>query len=130
MRYRKAMTAPLIAATAVLAGCGSLGSTASPPAAQPSSAPAPSSSPAPCLTRACIAGDIGQSLDGTAAKDGSVFTKVTCKASSVKRDAGDTYTARCTAIYSDGSEWSGYGSLLTSQDQVTFEPETQLRTGS
>lgn len=126
MRHRKAMTAPLMTAVlaAALAACGSLGT---PGAAGTSSPP---SSSAPCLTRSCIVSDIAQSLDGTAAKDGSVFTKVACKAASVKHDAGNTYTASCTATYSDGSEYSGYGSLLAARDQVTFEPETELKAGS
>ena len=36
--------------------------------------------------------------------------------------AADTYSADCTVTYSDGSSAYGTGNLITSSDEVTFEP--------
>lgn len=113
------------AAVTGLAGCASPVGTG-PAAGSGSSAPpvpAASSSAPPCLTRACIAADIGRSLIGAVAKDEAVITKADCKASTVTRNAGDTYTAKCTVTYSDGSTATGFGNLLVAQQKVTFEPD-------
>ncbi|HEV2452215.1 MAG TPA: hypothetical protein VGS62_09850 [Streptosporangiaceae bacterium] len=57
------------------------------------------------------------------AKDESVITKVVCyKSTVVFHAAADTYSASCTATYSDGSEVSGTGNLLVSQQEATFTP--------
>jgi hypothetical protein len=107
-----------------LAGCGSLGS-ATPAAAGSSGPPVPvaATSESLCLTHACIASDLDKSLVGALAKDESVITKAVCKVSTVKHNAGDTYTARCTVTYSDGNVVTGFGNLLVAQDKVTFEPD-------
>jgi hypothetical protein len=109
--------APLIALAVLTAGCGSLGATTT-AAAGPSA-----SASAICTTRACITADAQNSLVGTVAEDESVITKAACTPSSVKHNAGDTWTV----TYSDGSEWSGYANLLPAQDKVTFEPQTAIR---
>jgi hypothetical protein len=118
------MTAPLIAAVLLASGCGSQGF--------PGAAPAQSSarpSPRPCTSAACVITELQRTLIGSSVKDGSVFTALACKPRSLKHNAGNTYTVTCTATYSDGSKWSGYGTLLATQQQVTFEPENQVRQG-
>jgi hypothetical protein len=132
MRHAPALIAAAAAALA-LAGCASSASPSGGPppptsgAATPSAAAlaAPSSSPSPqlCTTHTCIARDIEQGLTGAVAKDESVITKVTCyKSTVVFHKAADTWSASCTATYSDGSSVSGTGNLLVSQQQVTFTP--------
>lgn len=119
---------PGLITVGVLAGCASTGSTTStPPAAQASStapqAAAASPSEPVCTTRSCIAGDIQRSLVGLVAEDEAVATKASCKPSTVKHNAGDTWTARCTVTYSDGSAATGFGNLLPAQQKVTFQPD-------
>jgi hypothetical protein len=122
-----------IAAIAMTAGCGSLGSTT---AAQPpvSAAPPSSSAPAlasaeaqpssePCTTHACIVQDLDENLVGLVARDESVTTKAVCYKKTVRyHKAADTYSATCLITYSDGSTATGTGNLLVSAKKVTFEP--------
>jgi hypothetical protein len=51
-----------------------------------------------------------------------VATKVNCEPSTVKNKGGGTWTAWCTAYYTDGTSATGYGTVDTSQGKVTFEP--------
>lgn len=120
--------APLIAAAVMtIAGCGSV------PALLPSSgtisSPAASTSPstAGCTVASCMIPVMQQSMIGTAVKDGSAITAMTCKPSTLKHNAGNTWTARCTATFSDGSEWSGFMTVLVAQDKVSWEPATQVK---
>ena len=129
----------LLAAAAVvaLAGCASTGSTvtsSSPPGARSPSAAAlagsPSASPAStaaCTTRACIVSDVEQSLVGLVAKDESVITRATCYKSTVKHNPGDTWTVSCQVTYSDGTVYSGYGTLLPAQGKIAWEPTQQVQ---
>jgi hypothetical protein len=64
------------------------------------------------------------------AKDDSVMTKATCKASTVKRNAGGTYTVTCTVTYSDGMVARGGANLIPAQDEITFEPTDIINYGS
>ena len=120
--------APLIALAVALAGCGNLGSTAAAGGASAAaSAPPPASSaapsPAPRTTHACIATEAQQNLVGLVAQDNSVSTKAVCKASTVKHNAGNTWTVWCTVTYSDGNETGGYANILSAQNKITFEPQ-------
>lgn len=100
------------AAIAALAGCGNhAGSTAA--TGQPSSAgstaatvpssapPSPAPSDSPCLTHACVASVMEQSLPGMQAEDGSTIVKVKCKAKTVRHNPDGSYTVSCNATYSD-----------------------------
>ena len=91
--------------------------------------PAPSAAAA-CTTNACIAGEAQQSLVGMVAKDDSVMTKAACKASTVQRNAGGTYTVSCTVTYSDGMVARGGANLIPAQDEITFEPADIINDGS
>jgi hypothetical protein len=93
----------------------------------PDSAP---SAAAACTTNTCIAGEARQFLPGRVAKDDSVMTKATCKASTVKRNAGGTYTVTCTVTYSDGMVARGGANLIPAQDEITFEPTDIINYGS
>jgi len=75
-----------------------------------------------CTTNSCIATDIGNNLVNIVAEDKSVITSATCDPSTVTGNGSGTWTATCTATYSDGSTATGYGTLDTSQNEVTFEP--------
>ena len=55
-----------------------------------------------------------------------MFTALKCKPGTLTHNAGNTYTVACTATYSDSSKWSGLGTYLATQQQVTFEPENQV----
>jgi hypothetical protein len=126
-RRPHALIAITAIAIAALSGCASAGSPDAgnvTPAGIPSSAPsaAPDPSPALCTTHSCIAQDIQGSLPGLVAKDNAVITKAKCKASSVKDNQGGTYTAHCTAWYSDGSEAAGDATLITSSQKIAWEP--------
>lgn len=119
-------SAIVVAAVIGVAGCSSLGTSSAPASSGGSSAPpAPvaATSSAMCLTNACIVQDMDQSMVGMVAKDESVATKAKCKASTVKHNAGDTYTAKCTVTYSDGVTVTGFGNLLVAQQKITFEPD-------
>jgi hypothetical protein len=94
-------------------------------AGSPSAAAGSPSAP-PCTTNACIADDIQHGLVGAVAKDNAVITKVTCKASTVKGNAGSTWTASCKVTESDGSVSTGFGNLVMSTDSVTYEPQDIL----
>ena len=128
-------THALIAITAIipaLAGCASLGGTTGTSAAgAPSAAPSASAvaSSQPCTTKACIVTD-AEGLKGTVAKDNSVMTKVTCKASTVKQVVSGTYTVHCTATYSDGTVARGIASVLTGKGDVDWEPTDIINDGS
>ena len=91
-----------------------------------SQAAASAAAPPPCTSHACIISEIQQSLVGTSAKDGSAITAVKCRSSSVKHNAGDTYTASCDVTYSDGTVYNGYANILVAQNQVTFEPQYEV----
>jgi hypothetical protein len=115
---------------AALSGCGSLGSTAAAGRSSGSAgAPSAAASSAPCTTHACIVTDAG-GLKGTVAKDNSVMTKVTCKASTVKQVVSGTYTVHCTATYSDGMVADGIASILTAgTGSVDWEPTDIISDG-
>jgi hypothetical protein len=122
---------PLVA---ILTGCAATTATSAPPAAAGSpsasalAAPSPSAS-VMCTTNACVASDIEQSLLGQIAKDNAVATKVVCPVSSVKANAGQTWTASCRVTESDGTVSEGYGNFVESSDQVTYDPQTVLSGG-
>jgi hypothetical protein len=120
---RRQAAALSVITAAALAGCGSV------PAVLPSSGGSPAASPSAtvCASTSCAIATIQQSLVGVVAKDNSVMTAVKCKPSSLKENAGDTWTAQCTVTYSDGAQWSGYGNMVPAKDSVTFEPEEQVR---
>jgi hypothetical protein len=130
----------LIAAAAIaalLTGCASAGSPDAgnvTPAGIPSSAPQAAPDPAPdpaassaCTTDSCISVSLQRSLVGLVAKDDSVITGATCYAQTVKRNAGNTYTARCHVTYSDGTEYAGFATFIVAQDQVSWEPTEELQ---
>lgn len=77
-----------------------------------------------CTTGTCIAREIEGSLTGGTVKDGSVMTSLRCDPATVRHNQDGSWTASCTADYSDGSAATGYGNLVPSQHQVTFEPVT------
>ena len=106
-------------------GTPTAGASSSAPSAAPSAVPSASAaaSSAPCTTDSCIATELDQSLKGAIAQDEAVATKVDCKPSTVKNEGSGNWTARCTAYYSDGTSAEGYGTVDTSQDKVTFEPD-------
>ena len=109
-----------------LSGGGSSGSSS--PSAD--SAGSPSSSPSSiCTTNACIASD-AEGLKGTVAKDNSVMTKVTCRASTVKQVVSGTYTVDCAVTYSDGSVWDGIASVLTGSGDIDWEPTSMVSAGN
>jgi hypothetical protein len=83
-----------------------------------------------CQVKSCVIEELRISLVGTEAKDGSAFTALNCKSSTLKHNAGNTWTVDCTATYSDGAQWAGYGNWLPGQDRVTFDPEDQVRQAS
>jgi hypothetical protein len=140
MRIASAFIA--IAAIVTLAGCASSGATSVPaPAASASLASiqasrsaaaaaaasaiasaASAAANAPCTTNSCIVTEIDQSLTGGIAQDEAVATKVDCEKSTVKNKGGGTWTSWCTVYYSDGTSATGYGTVDTSQNKVTFEP--------
>ena len=94
------------------------------------SAGSPSSSPSSiCTTNACIASD-AEGLKGTVAKDNSVMTKVTCRASTVKQVVSGTYTVDCAVTYSDGSVWDGIASVLTGSGDIDWEPTSMVSAGN
>jgi hypothetical protein len=122
--FRKYAPIALLA-TATVAGCGtqSAGTTTAAAGPPSSSAPAPAPSPTQiCTTRACIVQDAEQGLIGDVAKDESVLTKMKCKPSTVRHNAGNTWTVACVATFSDGSKSDGYVNLLPGQSKITFEP--------
>jgi hypothetical protein len=75
-----------------------------------------------CTTKACIVDDLQKSLVGGIAQDEAVATKVKCYKSTVKHNAGNTWTATCKVSYSDGSSVTGFGNLIPDKDKVTFQP--------
>lgn len=116
----------------ILSDTGSGGnSPASSPAqsAPPSPAPVAAASSARCSTKACIASD-AETLKGTVAKDNAVMTKVACESSTVTQVVPGTYTVHCTVAYSDGAEWRGIASVLTSREEVAWEPTAAISHGS
>jgi hypothetical protein len=56
-----------------------------------------------------------------------VITKAKCFKSTVKANAGDTYTVSCDVTYSDGEVWSELVTYLVATDQLTWEPEQELQ---
>ena len=66
--------------------------------------------------------ELDQSLVGGIDQADAVATKVHCYESTVKNQGNGTWTASCTVTYSDGSTADGTGTVDTSQDKVTFEP--------
>lgn len=132
----------ILAAALALTGCAASGSPSSPTSSRPAAtaaatsasalAASPSASPSPaasvlCTTHACIVSDIERSLVGLVAKDESVITKAVCFKSTVKDNAGGTYTASCDVTYSDQTVYSGYATLIPAKDQITWEPTEQLQ---
>jgi hypothetical protein len=97
--------------------------------APPSLAPIATANPTPCSTRACITSD-AETLKGTVAKDNAVMTKVARKSSTVTQVVPGTYTVRCTAAYSDGAEWRDIANVLTSREEVGWEPIAAISYGS
>jgi hypothetical protein len=81
-----------------------------------------SSGGTPCTSESCVISTIEQTLDGSSATDGAVFTRVTCSPSSLTDVGSGTWRADCTAHYSDGSTATGYGTLDTATNLVDFEP--------
>jgi hypothetical protein len=59
----------------------------------------------------------------------SVFTAMDCDPSTIKQNAGDTWTVSCTASYSDGSKWRGYASIVVAQGNVEWEPVSDADSG-
>jgi hypothetical protein len=121
----------LLMVVSIIAGAssGSSPQASAGPSAQPSPSAAPSSAQADsgqCTSRTCIAQELDRSIPGDIARDGSVMGKTTCAVHTVKNDGGGNYTASCDVTYSDGEVWSGYGTVLTGQDKVSFEPEEQV----
>ena len=102
----------------LLAGCGSLASSSN--GGQPSAAPDPS--PSACTSNACLTKQIQHNLLSIVAKDGAVITKAACRASTLKRNAGGTYTVYCKVTESDGAVSEGYANLIPAQDEITWDP--------
>lgn len=97
--------------------------------AQAASTPSPPPSPSEqiCYTSSCIA-SAAQQQTGTVATDGSVITKMSCNASTVRHAAPGVFTVDCTATYSDGSQWYGITSVLTGSHtswQLSWQPQYQ-----
>jgi hypothetical protein len=82
-----------------------------------------------CTSDSCIVSTIEKTLIGGVAKDNAVATKVVCTPSSVKANAGESWTASCTVTDSDGLVTQGLGNLAGSSGQVTYEPETVISGG-
>ena|ERR1700691_3753955 len=133
MRRSPALIAAALAITA-LSGYASAGSPDAgnvTPAGIASSAPAPVADPAPstsastgpCTTNACLTGQIERDLlTSVVAKDGAVVTKAACRASTLKRNAGGSYTVYCKVTESDGGVADGYANLIPSQGEITWDP--------
>ena len=97
-------------------------SAAAPSASALAAAPSATASAAPCTSHACIVQELDQSLVGGIDQADAVATKVHCYESTVKDQGNGTWTASCMVTYSDGSTADGTGTVDTSQDKVTFEP--------
>lgn len=67
---------------------------------------------------------IEKSLIGIVAKDYAVVTAAVCQPSTLKHNAGDTWTETCTVTESDGSVSTGFASLIPATDQITYDPQT------
>jgi hypothetical protein len=76
----------------------------------------------PCTSGSCAVSTIERTLDGSSARDGAVFTSVSCSPSSLTDVGSGTWRADCTAHYSDGTKAGGYGTLNVPQNLVDFEP--------
>ena len=74
-----------------------------------------------CTSNACVASEIERSLVGLAAKDGAAITKADCQASTVRHNAGNTWSADCTVTESDGSVSQGIGNWFVSTRQVSYD---------
>lgn len=137
MRY--AAIAAVILACGLAVGCGSASRSSSVSDTSPTSSPvsasqtqaqaAPSSAAASpsgevCYTHSCIVSDAEQ-MTGTTASDGSVITKMSCDVSTVRHAAPGVFTVGCTATYTDGSQWYGIVSVLTSKSQLSWQPQYQ-----
>jgi hypothetical protein len=122
MRRTSALIAVAIAAAAITgcAGAGTGTAVAGPPAGT-AAAPSPSAT-AMCTTHACIVHDAQANLVGLVAQDNSVSTRAVCKASTVRHNAGNTWTVQCIVTYSDGSTAAGYANILPASNKITFEP--------
>ena len=79
-----------------------------------------------CTSHSCVVQVIEASLPGIQAKDGSVMTKASCYQSTVTANPGDTSTVACNVTYSDGSVWSGLATWVLSNDQVSWEPQSEV----
>jgi hypothetical protein len=124
VNLKRALIAAAIIAAATLAGCGPATTTAAsqPPASTGAPSAAAVASSAPCTTHACIVSDAQRNLVGLVAQDNSVSTRAACKASTVRHNAGNTWTVQCIVTYSDGSTAAGYANILPASNKITFEP--------
>ena len=134
MRRTPTLIATAALAVTSLSGCASQG--ASPGAvATPASAPAPVADPAAdpaasappsataCTSNACLTDQIEHDLlTSVVAKDGAVVTKAKCKSSTLRRNAGGSYTVSCKVTESDGGVADGYANLIPSQQEITWDP--------
>ena len=78
---------------------------------------------ASCTSNTCVTSEIERSLVGLAAKDGAAITKADCQASTVRHNAGNTWSVNCTVTESDGSVSRGTGNWFVSTRQVTYDPQ-------
>jgi hypothetical protein len=44
----------------------------------------------------------------------------------VKQVVSGTYTVHCTVTHPDGSKWAGIASVLTGNDEVDWEPTSDV----
>ncbi len=115
---------PCAIAAVALAGCsGTVASTvaghaAAPAAGQP--APAAGANASSCTTHVCIAADMQRSLVGLIVKDKSIVTRAACRASTVQHHVGNTWTAKCTATYLDGTKESRSASYIPTKRKIVF----------
>jgi hypothetical protein len=111
-----------------LAGCVSTGDAGGTPSGPPPAAAGSPSVPA-CTSNACITSVIQKSLLGIVAKDDAVVTAATCQPSTLKRNAGGTYTVTCKVTESDGNVSSGYANAVPSTGTITWDPQQVISSG-
>jgi hypothetical protein len=110
-----------IAAIALtVTGCVSAGDANGTPSGPPAAAGSPSA-PA-CTSSGCLTDQIQGDLLSVVAKDGAVITKASCKASTLKQNAGGSDTVYCKVTESDGAVSEGYANLIPSQQEITWDP--------
>lgn len=113
----------------LLAGCATASAPPAPvvtmaTAATTNGAPAaaPDPSPSACTSNACLTKQIQHDLLSVVAKDGAVITKAACRASTLKRNTGGSYTVYCKVTESDKAVSEGYANLIPAQDEITWDP--------